>query len=223
MILIGMFDSPFVRRVAVSMNLVGLPFEHRNWSVGKDFELIREFNPLGRVPALVLADGESLIDSAAILDYLDELVGAARALLPQSGKERREALKVMAIAHGAAEKGLQQLVEWIFKPESKRHEPWMQRCRQQMHGALTELERISQARPADWLVGKRLSQADVTATCVYSYLCDALNSGQPWPGYPTLGTIVSRCEALPEFARVRARFQPPVPQSRPDSSLEGAA
>ena len=91
MILIGMFDSPFVRRVAVSMNLLELPFEHRNWSVGKDFELIRQFNPLGRVPALVLADGESLIDSAAILDFLDDLVGPERALLPQirQGAPRR--------------------------------------------------------------------------------------------------------------------------------------
>jgi drug/metabolite transporter (DMT)-like permease len=74
MILIGMFDSPFVRRVAVTMNLLKIPFEHRNWSVGKDFDRIREFNPLGRVPTLVLDDGESLIESAAILDYLDDLV-----------------------------------------------------------------------------------------------------------------------------------------------------
>jgi len=63
LILIGMFDSPFVRRVAVSMNLLGIAFEHRNWSVGKDFELIRQFNPLGRVPTLVQPDGEALIES----------------------------------------------------------------------------------------------------------------------------------------------------------------
>jgi len=62
MILIGMFDSPFVRRVAVSMHLLDLPFEHRNWSVGKDFDQIRRYNPLGRVPTLVLDDGESLIE-----------------------------------------------------------------------------------------------------------------------------------------------------------------
>ena len=72
MILIGMFDSPFVRRVAVSMNLLAIPFEHRNWSVGKDFELIRQFNPLGRTPTLVQTDGEAIIESAAILDLLDE-------------------------------------------------------------------------------------------------------------------------------------------------------
>jgi len=93
MILIGMFDSPFVRRVAVSMKLLAIPFEHRNWSVGKDFDRIREFNPLGRVPTLVLDDGESLIESATILDYLDDFVGPARSLLPPAGRDRREAAR----------------------------------------------------------------------------------------------------------------------------------
>jgi glutathione S-transferase len=82
MVLIGMFDSPFVRRVAVSMNLLGVLFEHRDWSIGKDFELIRQFNPLGRVPVLVQADGDTLIESSAILDFLDESAGPERALLP---------------------------------------------------------------------------------------------------------------------------------------------
>src|SRR6202035_4154671 len=100
MILIGMFDSPFVRRVAVSMNLLQMPFEHRNWSVGKDFELIRQFNPLGRVPALVLTDGDTLIESGTILDFLDESAGPERALLPRSGEPRREALRIIAIAVG---------------------------------------------------------------------------------------------------------------------------
>jgi glutathione S-transferase len=76
MLLIGMFDSPFVRRVAITLKLLGIPFEHGNWSVGKDFERIRHYNPLGRVPTLVLDNGEVLIESAAILDYLDELAGA---------------------------------------------------------------------------------------------------------------------------------------------------
>ena len=90
MILIGMFDSPFVRRVAVSMNLLGMAFEHRNWSVGKDFDQIRQFNPLGRVPTLVPPGGEALVESNAILDYLDECAGPERALVPRSGKDRRE-------------------------------------------------------------------------------------------------------------------------------------
>jgi glutathione S-transferase len=215
MILIGMFDSPFVRRVAVSMNLLKLTFEHRNWSVGKDFELIRQFNPLGRVPALVLADGESLIDSAAILDFLDDLVGPERALLPRSGRERRDALRAVAVALGAAEKGLHQLFEIVFKPDTKRHEPWMERCRQQMHGALGELDRLAQTRAGQWMVGSRLTQADITATCVYTYLSDALALSESARAYPGLSALASRCEALPAFAQSKLKFDPPTPVAAP--------
>jgi len=208
MILIGMFDSPFVRRVAVSMNLLGLGYEHKNWSVGKDFELIRQFNPLGRVPTLVLADGETLIESGAILDFLDESVGPERALLPPRGKARRDALKIMAIATGAAEKGVLQVYEGAFRPPEKRHEPWAERCRVQMQGALAELERLSQARAGEWLLGERLTQADVTTTCAFTFLCDAL-SVHSRPAYPGLAALSERCEALPAFSSVRARFFKP--------------
>src|SRR5277367_2882914 len=124
-----MFDSPFVRRVAVSMNLLGIPFEHRNWSVGPDFEQIRQFNPLGRVPTLVLSEGEVLMESGAILDFLDDEAGPDRALAPRTGKDRREALRIMAIATGAAEKGVAQIYETVFRPAEKRHPPWTDRCR----------------------------------------------------------------------------------------------
>src|ERR1700686_5455318 len=104
-----MFDSPYVRRVAVSMQLLDIGYQHANWSVGRDFDRIRAYNPLGRVPTLVADDGEALIDSAAILDYLDDLVGPARALLPARGAPRRAALRLVAIAIGAAEKGALQV------------------------------------------------------------------------------------------------------------------
>jgi len=211
MILIGMFDSPFVRRVAVTMNLLDMPFEHRNWSVGKDFELIRRYNPLGRVPTLVLDDGEALLDSAAILDYLDDTAGPDRALLPRTGRERRDALRVMAIAVGGAEKGVLQVYERVFRPEEKRHEAWVNRCRSQTHGALLELERLSAARAGDWLVANRMTQADVTATCVFTFVCDALKVADPGVTYPNLAALCRRCEALPAFRAVIAEYSPPGP------------
>ena len=126
MLLIGMFDSPFVRRVAITMKLLEMPFEHANWSIGRDFDRIREYNPLGRVPTLVIEQGECLMESSAILDYLDERAGAARALMPPAGPERRQALKLMAMATGAAEKGVLQVYEGVFRPEEKRHRPWLE-------------------------------------------------------------------------------------------------
>ncbi len=210
MILIGMFDSPFVRRVAVSMNLLGVAFEHRNWSVGKDFELIRQFNPLGRVPTLVQPDGEALIESTAILDLLDENAGPDRALLPCSGKDRRDALRIMAVATGAAEKGVNQVYETVFRPPEKRHRPWTERCHTQMHAALAELNRLCQARIGEWLIGNRITQADITATCVYTFLVDALAIDGAAVSYPALAAIAGRCEALPEFRSVKAEWFPPA-------------
>ena len=87
MILVGQYDSPFVRRVAVSLRLLGFAYEHDTRSVFGDFESMRRTNPLGRIPSLVLDDGEVLIDSAAILDHLDETVGPARALVPARGAD----------------------------------------------------------------------------------------------------------------------------------------
>jgi glutathione S-transferase len=209
MILIGMFDSPFVRRVAVTMNLLGFPFEHRNWSVGKDFERIRQFNSLGRVPTLVTSDGEALIESAAILDFLDERAGSDRALLPRAGKERRDALRIMGTATGAAEKGVLQIYESAFRPQDKRHEPWLERCRTQMQAALAELDRLSQARAGQWFIGHRMTQADVTASCVFTFLSEAVNADRA-SAFPALSALAARCEALPEFSAVKAPWIAPA-------------
>jgi glutathione S-transferase len=211
MLLIGMFDSPFVRRVAVTMKLLGLEFEHGNWSVGKDFDRIREYNPLGRVPTLVLANGERLFESAAILDYLDELVGAERALLPASGPERRQALNLMAMATGAAEKGVMQVYEGVFRPEAKRHEPWLSRLRLQMNAALSAIDRhMGERGGAQWLVGKRMTQADITVTCAFTFLNDTLRVCADEVMLRSLATLAARCEAMPAFQETHLPFHSPT-------------
>src|SRR5216684_2477881 len=98
MILIGQYDSPFVRRVAIALRLYELSFEHRPWSTFGDGEKIAPYNPLRRVPTLVLDGGEALIESTAILDYLDELVGPDKAMIAADGEARRRALKICALA-----------------------------------------------------------------------------------------------------------------------------
>ena len=205
-----MFDLPFVRRVAVSLKLLNLPFEHANWSVGKDFERIREYNPLGRVPTLVLPSGEKLFESAAILDYLDELVGPERALLPAAGPERRQALNLIAMATGAADKGVLQLYEGVFRPESKRHQPWLDRLRLQMGSSLAAIDRYMGERGvAQWLVGKRMTQADVTAVCAFTFLNDSLRVASDVVMFQSLATLAARCEALPAFSETRLPFFAP--------------
>ena len=208
MILVGMFDSPFVRRVSVSMKLLGFPFEHRNWSVGKDAELIRQYHPQARVPVLVLDSGEPLIESAAILDYLDERAGPERALLPAYGDPRRRALQLVALGVSAVDKGIQLAYERIFRPADKRHQPWIDRCLGQAHGAFALLDKAcAEVAPGQWLLGGRIMQPDITLACVTTYLREAV--GLEVEKFPAVAAHVARCEALPEFKAVYAPFFAP--------------
>jgi glutathione S-transferase len=210
LLLIGMFDSPYVRRVAVSMQLLDIAFEHGNWSIGKDFDRIRTYSPLGRVPALVLDDGEVLSESAMILDYLDDRVGRERALLASTGKPRRDALRVMALAIGAADKGRDQIYERVFRPKDRQHEQWVERLKLQMHGALAEVERLCDNRGEDqWLIGAAMSQADITATCAFTFLNEALPAAEIAKRYARLAKVAARCEALAPFKSTHAPFFTP--------------
>ncbi len=115
----------------------------------------------------------------------------------------------MAMATGAAEKGVLQIYERVFRPEDKRHDPWTARCRTQMQGALAELERAAAVREGDWLTGDALTQADVTVACVMTFLREALALDPSGERYPTLSGLTLRCEALPAFRTIMADFSPP--------------
>lgn len=210
MILIGMFDSPYVRRVAIALDLLGMDFEHRDWSVGRDFDRIREHNPLGRVPTLVLDDGTALIESAMILDWLDDTVGPERALLPAHGSARREAQQFLALATGAIDKGIQVMMERIFRPEEKRHPPFVDRCLLQSEGALDALEAlVASWREREWLGGEWPGQMDITLSCFGTYLREA--AGYDFSRWPTLAARIAATEALPVFAKYHVAFTAPVP------------
>jgi glutathione S-transferase len=211
MMLIGMFDSPFVRRVAISMTRLGIAFQHANWSVGRDFDRIREYNPLGKVPTLVLDDGEVLIESVAILDYLDDRVGPERALLPAHGERRRTAQRLMAAAMGAADKARDQVYERVFRPAERRYEPWIERCSVQMHGGFKLLERYCERSEGPWLLGGALTQADISVSCAYTFATEALRLSEAGERYPKLTAAVARCEALPEFVAAHVPFFIPAP------------
>ena len=133
MILIGQYDSPFVRRVAIAMRLYGLSFEHRPWSTFGDADKIAPYNPLRRVPTLVLDDGEALIESAMILDYLDDRVGPEKALIARSGEVRRRHLRICALAMGLGDKAVSLLYERVLRKD-KQLDLWVDRCQVADHG-----------------------------------------------------------------------------------------
>lgn len=173
MLLIGLNRSPYTRRVAITLNIYGMPYEHKALSGFSNREEVRVWNPLGRIPALVLDSGEVLIDSGAIIDHLDEVYGRDRALAPAAGAERRAVLKLTAIMVGAYEKGLQAAYERNHHPPEKIHRPWMDDCIAQVANALAVVEATIDPGATHLLLG-RLTHADVTAVIAERFARTAL-------------------------------------------------
>ena len=193
MILVGQFDSPYVRRVAVSLRVLGFAYEHDTRSVFGDFDSMLKTNPLARIPSLILDNRETLIDSGAILDWIDEQVGPGRALLPRSGGARMEALKTIALATGAIDKVGAANYERLIRPASFRWPGWIDRCLMQATGALVALE--ARDWPAD-----RFTQSEITTGCMLGYIRLTDGALMPAGKYPRLEALLARCEARPEFA-----------------------
>ena len=160
--LIGVNRSPYTRRVAITLAALGVPYEQRCVSGFGNREEVRGHNPLGRIPALVLDDGETLIDSNAIVDHLDETYGGEQPTVPRSGADRRAVLRVAAMMMGACDKGLQAAYHRNHTPVEKRHQPWVDDCTAQMVHALAAVDAtVDPAGP--YLLLGRLTQADITA------------------------------------------------------------
>jgi glutathione S-transferase len=157
MLLIGVNRSPYTRRVAITLKAYGLPYKQSDLSGFGNRTEVRAANPLGRIPALVLDNGETLVDSAAIVDHLDEIIGRERALTPPSGADRRAVLRVAALMMGACDKGLHAAYERNHHPPEKVHQPWIDDCMAQMKQALAAVEAMVEPGQG------RFTQADVTA------------------------------------------------------------
>jgi glutathione S-transferase len=208
MILIGQYDSPFVRRVGIALTLYGLPFEQRPWSVFGDADKIRAYNPLVRVPTLVLDDGEVLIESHSILDYLDRFVPADRAMFPPAEPARHQALKVAALATGLADKAVSLFYERRLHAEAS--EVWVDRCRAQILSVLAVLEADRAGRSTDYWFGDRIGHADIAVAVAMRFLTDAHPGLAAMEQYPELRAMAARLEALPVFQAISQPFIPPT-------------
>ena len=207
MILIGQYDSPFVRRVAIALRLYGLPFEHRPWSTFGDAEKIAPHNPLQRVPTLVLDNGEAVIESTAILDYLDELAGPSKAMIAASGPDRRHGLRICALAMGLADKGVSLLYERVLRKEQS--QIWVERCEAQISGVLDVLEQERAAVATPYWFGAAIGHADIAVACALRFTGEAHPRLFDAARYPALKAHAGACEALPVFRQVVQPLAPP--------------
>jgi glutathione S-transferase len=208
MILIGQYDSPYVRRVGIALKLYDLPFTHYPWSTFGDFEKLQRYNPLVRVPTLVLDDGEVLIETLTILDYLDGLMPANRRMLPVEEPARHRALKVVALAGGVADKAVGLFYEKRLHETAS--EAWVQRCRAQIVAALGALEADRAAKISDYWFGDHIGHADIAVAAGLRFLTDAHAGMVDMADYPALKAHAARLEALPVFTEIAQPFIPPA-------------
>jgi len=207
MILIGQYDSPFVRRVGIALTLYGMAFEQRPWSVFSDVEALRAYNPLVRVPTLVLEDGEVLVESHMILDYLDGIVGPDKAMFPAREPDRHRALKVSALGMGLADKAVSLLYEQRL--HGKVSDLWVDRCRTQIAGVLGVLEADRAQRSSAYWFGDRLGHADIAVTVALRFLSEAHAGLFSQEQYPALARHADRMEALPVFRAISQPLKAP--------------
>jgi glutathione S-transferase len=192
--LIGMLDSPFVRRVAIAFDLQDIPFEHKALSVFRNYAEFAAINPTVKAPTLVLDDGSFLIDSTLMLEYGDALTG--RSLLPAAPAARARALRAIGPALAACEKTAQIVYEHNLRPAEKVHQPWLDRVQEQLLAALTLLEAEVETFDID-----ALDQAAVTAAVTWSFVRLMVPQIVAGDAFPRLAAWTAHAEALPVFRR----------------------
>ena len=197
--LIGMLDSPYVRRVAITLHRLNIPFEHTFLSVFRNIDEFSQINPLIKAPTLVCDDGEVLMDSTLILAYIEKLSG--QTLMPSDLKDYQKALRLIGLAFNACDKSVQIVYERDLRPVEKQYQPWRDRVQAQLIAAYDLLEPYA-ARTSDWLVGDALTQADITVCVAWQFSQHTVADVVNMEAYPALSALSQRAEALPEFRAV---------------------
>ncbi|GBQ35913.1 glutathione S-transferase family protein [Gluconacetobacter azotocaptans] len=197
--LVGMLDSPYVRRVAISLDLLGIPFTHEPLSVFAGFDAFRAINPVVKAPTLVTDDGVVLMDSGLILEYAARRAPGGRRLQPESMGDFARVQRLTGLALAACEKTVQIVYEHSLRPAGKRHQPWLERVTGQLRQACRLLE--EEIGPADpWLFGIHPVQADITIAVACRFTQDMLPQVMESQTFPRLAAFSVRAEATDAFA-----------------------
>ena len=200
--LYGGFGSPFTRRVGTTLLLYNLKHEHLvlRVNVPEELEQLKKFNPLARVPALETDDGMALVDSVTILDYLDRLVGPDGALTPSTGAVRTQMLSLIGIAAGAVEKSVSCYYEEgvnAKRPADKIYRPWVDKMYEQTKDGLEAIESMVKG---PWVMGKKITQADVSLVCFLDFIVKHRPETSPQLNCPNLEKISKKANLMVEFS-----------------------
>ena len=195
--LVGMLDSPFVRRVAISMRMLDLGYEHNPLSIFRTYDEFRRLNPLVKVPTLICDDGEMLVDSTLIIDYVQSLAG--RSLMPTDPAQRLAALQLTGVSLVAMEKVAQRIYELKVRPEEFQYGPWLERVNEQLVSAIDAMEAAATDLDSSWLLGEQITQADISTAVAWRFVNNAAPVIAEQADRPALTAFSARAELLPEF------------------------
>jgi glutathione S-transferase len=200
--LIGMLDSPYVRRVAIALIVAGTPFKHRPISLFRHIDQFSKLNPLLKAPTLVADEGTALMDSSVILDYLAGLDPRIAALTPSHVPARLRASRATGLALTVMEKAVQRHYERMLRPAEKRHEPWIERVMSQLTGGLNAL---NAELPGSGWIGGELGLADISVACAFGFIEGVVADIVETSRYPNLAAFSARAEALSAFRAAPAQ------------------
>lgn len=197
-----MLDSPYVRRTAISLRLLGIPFTHRSWSVFRNFDEFQRLNPLVKAPTLVMDDGTLLTESGLIIDWAQS-ISSKPSLMPEDATQRLRATRLTGVALAASEKSVQIVYEHK-REEDKRDAGWLHRVHGQLRSAYDLLERELDGVES-WLFGDTPTQADVSIAVAWGFTQIVAADVIDAKAYPKLAKFSQRAEQHPDFAAL-----PPV-------------
>jgi len=192
--LIGMLDSPYVRRVAVSLKVLGLAFDLDQVSVFRQFEKFSSINPVVKAPTFITDDGVVLMESGLILEHIAEI--APRRLMPADRAGHEKALRQIGLALAACEKTVSIVYECNQRPKEKQHQPWLDRVSGQLLKAYRALEK--EVSP-DWFTGEELMQPQITCAVAWRFTQHMAKDVVAAADFPTLAVLSERAEKLSFF------------------------
>lgn len=195
--LVGMLDSPFVRRTFISARMLGVPFEHQSLSVFRNFDEFHALNPLVKAPTLVLDDGGVMVDSSVIIDWFERTAAPGKSLLPADPARLQRCLQLTSWGLAAAEKSVQRYYEIKVCPEDARSPDWIARVTGQIRDTYALLDR--HVGQEDWLCGDHPTQADITVAVAWRFTRHTSPGLVDDSDYPHLAALATQAEGLPAF------------------------
>lgn len=196
--LIGMIDSPYVRRVAISFKILDLPFQHLSLSVFSNYDTVAAINPVVKAPTLVTDDNVVLMDSSLILEYAERLAVPQKSLMPLDPHAYVKAQSLLGIALAAGEKAVQIVYEYNLRPAEMQYQPWLDRIDRQLIAALELLEKAAQTA-SPWLLEERLLQPDISCAVIFQFIRRKLSAQVNLDHYPALAALSMRAEETEAF------------------------